>query len=162
MNPPVARVAGTAVYLNALREMTPLALRASVEHIRSLREAVVILSIETTRSPYVPESERLVVDDLGFADDGISHLTARFGFQDTPDVPRALALASKVGLETEVDVESATYFLSQVSVVPTSASGMTRWRKLLFVAMSRNAASPVEYFRLPPERTVTIGSQIKL
>ena len=121
-----------------------------------------IISIETTKAPYVPESERLVVDDLGYDDDGIIHLTARYGFQDTPDVPRLLALADDSGLECEVDVEGAVYFLSQVTVTPTAAPGMAGWRKRLFVAMSRNAASPVDYFHLPRERTVTIGSPIEL
>jgi KUP system potassium uptake protein len=162
MDPPVVRVPGTAVYLNARRETTPLALRAGVEHTHAMHEAVVIISIETTKAPYVPESERLVVDNLGYEDDGISHLTARLGFQDTPDVPRLLALAREIGLETAVDVDGAVYFLSQVMVKPTSAPGMAGWRKRLFVAMSRNAASPVDYFRLPAERTVTLGSLIEL
>ena len=162
MEPPAVRVPGTAVYLNARRETTPLALRATVEHSGTLHESVVIISIETTKAPYVPESERLVVDDLGYADDGIVHLTARFGFQDTPDVPRLLALAAAAGLECEVDVDGAVYFLSQVMVAPTDAPGMAGWRKRLFVAMSRNAASPVDYFRLPGERTVTLGSRIEL
>jgi KUP system potassium uptake protein len=162
MEPPVVRVPGTAVYLNARRETTPLALRASVEHNQAVHEAVVIISIETTKAPYVPESERLVVDNLGYEDDGISHLTARFGYQDSPDVPRLLALAEEEGLECEIDVEKAVYFLSQVEVVPTAAPGMRGWRKRLFVAMSRNAASPVDYFQLPGERTVTIGSRIEL
>jgi KUP system potassium uptake protein len=161
-DPPVVRVPGTAVYLNARRETTPLALRAGVEHTHAMHEAVVIVSIETTKAPYVAESERLVVDDLGYEDDGITHLTARFGFQDTPDVPRLLALAAETGLECEIDVEGAVYFLSQVTVVPTAAPGMARWRKRLFVAMARNAASPVDYFRLPGERTVTLGSVIEL
>jgi KUP system potassium uptake protein len=162
MDPSPARVPGTAVYLNARRETTPLALRASVEHTHAVHEAVIIISLETTRAPYVPESERLVIDNLGYDDDGISHLTARFGFQDTLDVPRTLALACEAGLEADVDPETAVYFLSQVSIQPTRAPGMRAWRKRLFVAMSRNAASPVEYFRLPAGRTVTIGSQIEL
>jgi KUP system potassium uptake protein len=162
MDPPVVRVPGTAVYLNARRETTPLALRAGVEHGFAIREAVMIISIETTKAPYVPESERLVVDDLGYEDDGISHLTARFGFQDVLDVPHLLALAEETGLECEIDADEAVYFLSHVSVVPTSAPGMRGWRKRLYVAMSRNAASPVDYFHLPGERTVTIGSQIEL
>jgi KUP system potassium uptake protein len=162
MDPPAVRVPGTAVYLNARRETTPLALRAGVEHSGVLHEAVVIISIETTKAPYVPESERLVVDSLGYEDDGISHLTARFGFQDSPDVPRLLELAEETGLECEIDVAGAVYFLSQVSVTPTAAPGMAGWRKRLFVAMARNAASPVDYFQLPGERTVTLGSQIEL
>ncbi len=162
MAPPAVRVPGTAVYLNARRETTPLAMRAGVEHTGALHETVVIISIETTKAPHVPESERLVVDSLGYEDDGISHLTAQFGFQDSPDVPRLLALAQETGLETDVDVEGAVYFLSHVTVVPTSAPGMRGWRKRLFVAMARNAASPVDYFHLPGERTVTLGSQIEL
>jgi KUP system potassium uptake protein len=162
MDPPVVRIPGTAVYLNARRETTPLALRTGVEHTRALHQTVVILSIETTKAPYVPESERLVIDDLGYKDDGITHLTAQVGFQDSPDVPRMLALAAETGLESDVDVENAVYFLSQVSITPGAAPGMWGWRKRLFVAMARNAASPVEYFHLPRERTVTLGSAIEL
>ncbi|MDX6626055.1 MAG: system potassium uptake protein [Solirubrobacterales bacterium] len=162
MDPPAVRVPGTAVYLNARRETTPLAMRAGVEHIRALHESVVIISIVTTKAPYVPESERLVIDQLGYGDDGISHVTAHFGFQDAPDVPRLLALAAATGLERHVDVDSAVYFLSQLSIVPTPAPGMRAWRKRLFVTMARNAASPVDYFHLPRERTVSLGSTIEL
>jgi KUP system potassium uptake protein len=162
MEPPAIRVPGTAVYLNARRETTPLALRASVEHIGALHETVVVVSIETTKAPYVPESERLVVDALGYEDDGISHLTARFGFQDSPDVPRLLALAQKTGLESDIDVEGAVYFLSEITITPNSAPDMRGWRKRLFVAMARNATSPVDYFKLPSDRTVSLGSTIEL
>jgi KUP system potassium uptake protein len=162
MDPPPVRVPGTAVYLNARRETTPLALRTSVEHTRAMHETIVIVSIETTKAPYVGESDRLTIDDLGYEDDGIAHLTAHYGFQDRFDVPSLLALAGETGLESEVDVEDAVYFLSHVTIVPTGASRMRRWRKHLFIALSRNAASPVEYFHLPSERTVTVGSQIEL
>jgi KUP system potassium uptake protein len=162
MQPPLLRVPGTAVYLNARRETTPLALRAGVQHSHSLHEAVVIISIETTKAPYVPESERLVVDSLGYEDDGIAHVTARFGFQDSPSVPRLLELAAHAGLECDVDVAGAVYFLSHVTVTATAGPGMATWRKRLFVTMARNAASPVDYFQLPRDRTVTLGSQIEL
>ncbi|HET7444445.1 MAG TPA: potassium transporter Kup [Solirubrobacterales bacterium] len=162
MQPPPVRVPGTAVYLNARRETTPLALRAGVEHTHALHETVVIILIETTKSPYVPESERLVVDELGYEDDGISHLTARYGFQDVQDVPRLLALAAEAGLEKDVDVDEAVYFLSHVTVSPTDAPGMRAWRKRLFAALARNAASPVEYFHLPRDRTVSLGSTIEV
>jgi KUP system potassium uptake protein len=162
MEPPAVRTPGTGVYLNARHETTPLAMRAGVEHSGTLHESVVVISIETTKAPYVPESERLVIDDLGYEDDGISHLTASFGFQDRLDVPRLLALANETGLESEVDVDNAVYFLSQVTITPTAAPGMRGWRKRLFVTMARNAASPVDYFHLPSDRTVTLGSQIEL
>jgi KUP system potassium uptake protein len=162
MEPPVVRVPGTAVYLNARRETTPLAMRSGVEHTHALHETVVIISIETTKAPHVPESEQLTVDKLGIEDDGITHLTGRLGFLDAPDVPRLLALAAQLDLETEVDVDGAVYFLSEIVVIPTAAPGMASWRKRLFVTMSRNAASPIEYFRLPRERTVLLGSTIEL
>ncbi|HEY8001544.1 MAG TPA: potassium transporter Kup [Solirubrobacterales bacterium] len=158
--PPAARVPGTAVYLNARRETTPLALRTNLELTHSVHEAVVILSIETTRTPHVPEAERLVVDPLGFEDDGIVHVTARFGFQDPPDVPATVTLVEAAATEVEVQAERASYFLSRVTLEPEPGPGMPMWRKRLFVALARNEASPVGYFKLPPERTVTLGSVI--
>jgi KUP system potassium uptake protein len=162
LEPPATRVPGTAVYLNARRETTPLALRAGLEHTRVVHEAVVIVSIETTKAPHVPEAERVTVDHLGYEDDGISHVTARLGYLDMPDVPHLVGLAAAHGLEVAVDLENAVYFLSQVDLVPTPGAGLARWRKRLFVAMARNAASPVDYFRLPGERTITVGARIEL
>ncbi|MFN8216727.1 MAG: potassium transporter Kup [Solirubrobacterales bacterium] len=162
LEPPVTRLPGAAVYLNARRETTPLALRSSLEHTHALQEAIVILSIETTKAPFVPEAERLIVDDLGYRDDGITHLTARVGFQDPVDVPRMIELACEQGLESDVDPDQVIYVLSQISITPGAAPGMRGWRKRLFVAMARNAASPVEYFHLPRERTVSLGSTIEL
>ena len=153
---------GTAVYLNARRETTPLALRAGVEHTGVVHEAVVIISIETTKAPYVPESERLVVDEPRLR--GRRHHPPHRPLRLPGHARRAAPARPRrgTGLECEVDVDGAVYFLSQVSVTPTAAPGMAGWRKRLFVAMSRNAASPVEYFRLPGERTVTLGSAIEL
>jgi KUP system potassium uptake protein len=132
-------------------------------HTRSIPEAAVIMSIETLRVPHVPEDEQVMCDDLGYGDDGISHVTATIGFQDEMDVPRLLRLAEKEGLETDIDLENPSYFLSQITIIPTGkADGLARWRKKLFVAISRNSASPVEYFRLPEDRVVTMGSHIDL
>jgi KUP system potassium uptake protein len=161
-SPVVTRVPGTAVFLNARNDTAPLALRALVEHSHVLHESVVILSIQTLKSPHVPESEQLSVDDLGFRDDGITHLTARLGFQDSPHVPRLMELAREEGLERAIDVDHATYYLSSIVIVPGKRGGMAYWRKRIFMFLSRNAASPVEYFALPSERTVLIGSQIGL
>jgi KUP system potassium uptake protein len=161
-SPVVTRVPGTAVFLNARNDTAPLALRALVEHSHVLHESVVILSIVTLKSPHVPEAEQLTVDDLGYRDDGITHLTARLGFQDSPHVPRLMELAREVGLERDIDVDHATYYLSSIVIVPGKRGGMAPWRKRIFMLLSRNAASPVEYFALPSERTVLIGSQIGL
>src|ERR1700744_36144 len=161
-DPQTPRVPGTAVYLNARRETTPLALHAGLEHSHSLHEAIVIISIETTRSPYVSEEDHLVVDHLGYEDDGISHLTAKVGFQEAIKVPHLFALACSRGLEGDANEEDAVYFLSQVAIRPGDGPGMAAWRKRLYVALARNSVSAADYFHLPADRTVTIGSAIDL
>src|SRR6201999_2552705 len=88
----VARVPGTAVFLNRGKETAPLAMRASVEHLHALAEHVLILAIETLNVPHVSDADRLVIDELGYADDGITHVTARFGYSDDTDVPAVLRL----------------------------------------------------------------------
>ncbi len=162
MDPPPYRAPGTAVCLTAGKETTPLALRENVEHNHVLHESVVIVSVDTARVPHVDRSERVVVDDLGYEDDGIVHMTLRYGFQDEHNVPDALRQATAHGLETEVDVENATYFLSQMTIVRGDAPGMRPWRKKLFLAMSRTSTSPADYYYLPVNRVVTVGSLIEL
>jgi KUP system potassium uptake protein len=162
LDPPVHRVEGTAVFLNANLDTTPLALRANVRHNHALHHTTVIVSIETLRVPHVAPEDRVTIDDLGYANDGITHVTARFGFQDEPNVPETLRLAADVGVEGFVDIADASYFLSKISIRRTHAPGLRQWRKRLFIAISRNSASPVEYFGLPPDRTVTLGSAIDI
>ena len=101
------------------------------------------------------------VDDLGYRDDGITHVTARFGFQDDLDVPRTLRLAAE-RLEREVDFDAVSYFLSRITIVATNEPGMARWRKKLFIAIARNAASPVPYFHLPDDRTIVMAAHVEL
>ncbi len=160
-DPPAYRPPGTAVFLNANRETTPLALRANFEHNNVLHASLIIVSVVVERVPHVREVERVTVDDLGYADDGIVHLTAHHGFQDDVDIPRTLRRAAK-HLEGEIDVSHATYFISRMSIVMGNTPGMARWRKKLFMAMSRNVANPVAYFGLPDDRTVVMGSHIEL
>jgi KUP system potassium uptake protein len=158
---PVQRVPGTAVFLNRGDQTTPLAMRAGVEHVHALHEHVVVLSIETLPVPYVAEAERLKISDLGFRDDGISHVTAHFGFQETPDVPEVLRDAEKHGLECPLEVTEASYFLSKIELLPGDGPGMSMWRKRLFVATAHLAADPVEYFVLPRDRTLLLGSHLE-
>jgi KUP system potassium uptake protein len=161
-HPRVQRAHGTAVFLNRNKTTTPLAMRANVEHNQILHEHVVILSIETLPVPHVARSQRLVVDDLGYRDDGISHVEARFGYMEQPDVPDALRMAAEAGLECPLEVEEASYFLSTIELRPGEAPGMTRWRKRLFVATSHITADAAEYFGLPRDRTVIMGSLIEV
>ena len=160
--PPLQRVPGTAVFLNRGKNTTPLAMRANVEHNHILHEHVVILSIETQPVPHVAEADRLVVDDLGYADDGISHVAARFGYKDAPNVPHVLRLAASAGLECPLEIDEASYFLSTIELHMGEEPGMSRWRKHLFVATSRITADAAEYFGLPRERTVIMGSRIEV
>jgi KUP system potassium uptake protein len=159
--PNVARPPRTGVYLNADRETTPLALRTNYDHNHAVHESVVIISIHTLNVPHVREAKRLKMDDLGYDDDGICHLTARFGFQDDIDLPATLRRATKE-LEGEIDHDAVSYFVSRIVVVPTRAPGMSRWRKRLFVALERNATNPAVYLRLPDEQTVVMGAHIEI
>jgi KUP system potassium uptake protein len=163
LDPPVYRPPRTGVFLNANPETTPLALRANVEHNRAVHETVVIVTVQTMKVPRVPSRDRVTIDDLGYRDDGITHLTLRYGFQDNVNVPRALRAAAK-HIETDVDLSAVSYFVSRINIEPTRAParGMPLWRKRLFVAIARNAASPIDYFSLPDERTVTVSSDIEL
>ncbi|HEX5591767.1 MAG TPA: KUP/HAK/KT family potassium transporter [Solirubrobacterales bacterium] len=160
--PPLRRSPGTAVFLNRSEATTPLAMRATVEHNETLHERVVILSIETPPVPQVAPEDRFSVDDLGYSDDGISHLTARFGYMEQPDVPAALRCAAEGPLGFPVEVEDASYFLSTIELRPGENGGMARWRKRLFLASSHVSADAADYFGLPRERTVIMGSLIEV
>ncbi|GLY15352.1 potassium transporter Kup [Kineosporia rhizophila] len=160
--PAVVRVPGTAVFLNRGKETTPLAMRANVEHNHVLHQHAVILSIETRPVPYVPPAEQVVLDELGYADDGITHVTAYFGYMDEPDVPTALSRICGAVPEMPASLQDASYFLSTIDLEVGEDTGMPRWRKRLFVATSGITADAADYFRLPRERTVVIGSRIEV
>ncbi len=161
-HPPVVRVPGTAVFLNRGKATAPLAMRANVVHNHVLHQHAVILSIETPPVPYVAIGDRIVIDDLGYADDGITHVTACFGYMEDANVPAALALAGEAGLERPIDLDETSYFLSTIEIRMGDAPGMARWRKRLFVATSRLTADAAEYFGLPREATVIMGSRIEI
>jgi KUP system potassium uptake protein len=162
----VTRVPGTAVFPHPTKETTPLALRANLEHNQVVHEHVVIVSAIAENVPHIAAAERLSIDDLGYRDDGIVHLTVRYGFQDEPDIPAALRLAAAhnghPGTELDVDPDNASYFLSQVRLHVTRAPGMRLWRKKVFLTLANNAGSPAEYFGLPEPRTVVMGSRVDI
>ncbi|HEY6810518.1 MAG TPA: potassium transporter Kup [Propionibacteriaceae bacterium] len=162
MRPPLLRVPGTAVFLNRGKTTTPLAMRANVEHNHILQKHVVILTIETLPVPRVATVDRVVLDELGYTDDGITHLSGRFGYMETPDVPSVLRLAASMPLEFPVELDEASYFLSTIELRVGDAPGMSRWRKRLFVATSLITADAAEYFGLPRDRTVIMGSLISV
>ena len=162
MKPPLQRVPGTAIFLNRGKDTAPLALRANVEHNEILHEHVLILAVETMPAPHVPEQERLQIDDLGYKDDRIIHVTARFGYMDQTNVPGLVPLIRSAAIESPLHDERLSYFVSRIELVQGHTPGMSRWRKRLFIATSRITADAAEYFRLPHERTVIMGSRIEL
>jgi KUP system potassium uptake protein len=160
--PPLPRVPGTAVFLNRGKATAPLALRANVEHNHVLHNRVIILAIETLPVPHVTDEGRLDIDDLGNKSDGIFHVTARFGYMDTPSVPSLLPLIARASTERPLDAGDISYFLSTIEIRRGNTPGMSRWRKRLFIATSRLTADAAEYFKLPRDRTVIMGSRIEL
>ena len=162
------RVPGTAVFPHPTKETTPIALRANWEFNHVLHERVVVVSVVSENVPHVPTDERLAVDELGYSDDGIVHLSMRFGFQDEQDLPEMLRHARGMSDELDIDVDDMLFFLSRISIERSAArSGegderMARWRKRLFIGLAHNAASPAAYFCLPLGRTVVMASQVEL
>jgi KUP system potassium uptake protein len=160
--PPLLEVPGTAVFLNRGNLTAPLAMRANVEHNHIRHEHVLIISIETQPVPRVPDDERLAVDDLGYADDGIFHVTMRFGYMDAPRLLDALRLLDPEVTEGRLDLDDASYFLSKIELRRGTAPTMALWRKRLFIATSYITADAAEHFGLPRDRTVIMGSHIEV
>ena len=157
----VHQVERTAIFLNRGTE-TPLALRANVEHNHVRHRHVVIVEVLTESVPRIPADERAEVNDLGHADDGIFHVTLRFGYTETPDVPAALATLTTDQTEGEIDLDTATYFLSKIDLVAGDNRDMPGWRKRLFLATSHITADAADHFALPRDRTVLMGSHVEV
>ncbi|HJV70932.1 potassium transporter Kup [Ideonella sp.] len=148
----------TAVYPVANAEMVPQALLHNLKHYQVLHERNVILTVHYEEVPWVPEQERVTVKALG---NDFWRVTLHFGFMETPDVPQALTLAEEQGLR--VPAFETSYFLSRETVVPTpGVVGMAGWRERIFAAMTRNAKSAAEYFRLPDNTVVELGTRVQI
>ncbi|BEP13573.1 potassium transporter Kup [Acidothermaceae bacterium B102] len=160
----LTRVPGTAVFPHPGKDTTPLALRANTDYNSVLHESVIIVSSSVANVPHVAPEERYTVDSLGYRKDGIQHVLVRTGFSDDTNLPEALQQAVDLGVlgHEPVQLEDASYFLSQGALQRTSRPGMARWRKALFVTMAHNAANPAKVFGLPTDRTVTMGVDIEI
>jgi KUP system potassium uptake protein len=160
---PVVRVPGTAVFLNASGDTTPLALRSLVEHTHALPEKVLIVSIVSRSVPHMTRDRLFAVKRIGKGRCPVIHVIVRSGYRDTTRIPELLQLARKLGhLERNLDLEGASYFISKMTITESDNAEMAKWRRKLFMLMARNAASPIEHFGLPIERTVLMGSQVSL
>jgi KUP system potassium uptake protein len=160
--PRLHRVPGTAVFLNRGKDTAPLAMRANVEHNHILHEHVLILAIEILPVPHTHGEGRLIIDPLGYTDDRITHVTARFGYMDQVSVPSLLRQIAKADIESPLSGRDVSYFLSTIDLKMGKTPGMSRWRKRLFLATAHLSADAADYFQLPRDRTVIMGSLIEL
>ena len=152
--PPV-RVPGTAVFLTSDPTSAPTALMHSLKHYKALHEKNVILTITTADTPRVDAAERVRIEPIGKT---FLRVSLRFGFMETPNVPKALAIARKLGWQ--FDIMSTSFFLSRRLLKPAVRSGMPRWQDRLFIALTRVANDATDYFQIPTGRVVEVGTQV--
>jgi KUP system potassium uptake protein len=152
--PPV-RVPGTAVFLTSDPASAPTALLHSLKHYKALHEKNVILTIETADTPRVDLAERVRIEPVG---ETFSRVVLRFGFMEQPNIPKALAVARKLGWQ--FDIMSTSFFLSRRTLKPAPHSGMPRWQDRLFIALTRSANDATDYFQIPTGRVVEVGTQV--
>jgi KUP system potassium uptake protein len=152
--PPV-RVPGTAVFLTSDPLSAPTALMHSLKHYKVLHEKNVILTVETADTPRINAADRVRIEPVG---ETFSRVILRFGFMETPNVPKALAIARKLGWQ--FDIMSTSFFLSRRLLKPAAHSGMPRWQDRLFIALTRAANDATDYFQIPTGRVVEVGTQV--
>jgi KUP system potassium uptake protein len=152
---PPQRVPGTAVFLTSDPASAPTALMHSLKHYKVLHEKNVILTIETAPTPRIDPSERVRLEEISAT---FSRVTLRFGFMESPNVPKTLAIARKLGWQ--FDIMSTSFFLSRRALKPAAHSGMPRWQDHLFIALSRTANDATDYFQIPTGRVVEVGTQV--
>ena len=155
-HPPV-RVPGTAVFMTAHDEGAPPILVHHLKHNKALQERVVLLTVTITNAPQVSDTERLEIHQLPL---GFVRVMARFGFMESPDVPRALAGARSAGFDWRE--EETTFYLANLTLFEDAHIGMSAWRDKLFIILSRNARRATNYFCLSPDRVVEIGIQLRI
>ncbi|MGB5050713.1 MAG: KUP/HAK/KT family potassium transporter, partial [Caldilineaceae bacterium] len=151
------RVQGTAVFMSSNPKAAPPALLHNWRHNHILHQRVILLSVHSAERPRVPRSEKVSVEELG---DGFYQIILSFGFMETPNVPLGLRLARHKGLE--LGMADISYFLGRERLYATSRPGMAIWREKLFALMSRNAISATDFFRLPPNQVVELGTLVEL
>lgn len=157
----IPRVAGTSVYLSHHYEYAPLALVSTLERLHELPETVIIATVETAHEPHVPMEKRATLDNVLYANDGITRVRIRFGFDDTPNVPRVLDHMKQNG-EFRFDADTVSYFVSSSHVELTRRHWLSSWRKRLYSLMERNSTSPTDYFHLPTDRTLDMAAHLEL
>ncbi len=152
-----ARVPGTAIFMNSGSKGTPSALLHNIKHNKVLHERVIVLTVNIADVPYVEEVDRCSIEELG---DGFFRVILNYGFMQETDVPTALQRREMCG--GPFDMMKTSFFLSRQTLLTAENPGMMVWREKLFAWMMRNAATPMEFFRLPTNRVVELGSQVEI
>ncbi len=148
-------VPGTAVFLTSDPAFAPTALLHNLKHNKVLHEKNVILTIQTTQTPRVDVARRVTMTQIS---EKFSQVTLKFGFMESPNVPKALAIARKLGWQ--FDIMSTSFFVSRRSLKASAQSGMPLWQDYLFIALSRSANDATDYFQIPTGRVVEVGTQV--
>ena len=154
--PPI-KVPGTAVFLTSDPHSAPTALMHSLKHYKVLHEKNVVLTIERVHTPRISPEDRVRLEPVGST---FLRIYLRFGFMETPNVPRALGIARQLGWQ--FDIMSTSFFLSRRSLKPAAQSGMPRWQDRLFIMLARSADDASSYFRIPTGRVVEVGTQVTI
>ena len=154
---PPQRVSGTAVFLTSDPVSAPTALMHSLKHYKVLHQKNIILTIETAPTPRIDPSERVRMEQLS---ETFSKVTLKFGFMESPNVPKTLAIARKLGWQ--FDIMSTSFFLSRRALKPAAHSGMPSWQDHLFIALSRASNDATDYFQIPTGRVVEVGTQVTI
>jgi KUP system potassium uptake protein len=150
-------VKGTAVFLTSDPSFVPTALLHNLKHNKVLHDHNVILTIETAQTPRVDPADRVRMENIS---DKFSTVRLRFGFMESPNVPKALVIARKLGWQ--FDIMATSFFVSRRSLKPSAQSGMPQWQDHLFIALSRSANDATDYFQIPTGRVVEVGTQVTI
>ncbi|MTV39133.1 potassium transporter Kup [Duganella radicis] len=154
---PPTRVYGTAIFMRGESDGVPHALLHNLSHNKVLHERVVFLTVHIIEEPYVTEAEQVKVTDLGHQ---CYQLNIYYGFKDEPDIPRVMRLCEC--LELPFEMMETSFFIARQTVISAPGSGMATWREHLFVAMSRNARGAADYYQIPPNRVIELGTQVEI
>ena len=153
----VHRVPATAIYLTSSRQGIPPALLHNLKYNLVLHDRIFLVTLETAMTPWVADAGRLTREELG---SGLTRIVLRYGFAESPDVPHALYPV--LDADPLCKPETAGYFISRQTLIPSRRPGMALWRDRLFAGMVRNAETPMSFFRLPIDRVVELGTQVEI
>lgn len=154
---PPTRVYGTAIFLRGESDGVPHALLHNLSHNKVLHERVVFFTVHVVEEPWVPAEDQVKITELGHQ---CYQLNVHYGFKDEPDIPKALAQCERLGMTFEM--METSFFIARQTVISTPGSGMATWREHLFVAMSRNARGAADYYQIPTNRVIELGTQVEI